>query len=125
MTNRINELAAHENRVGGYLKGRRTKLDYGLVGDTRVTLQALLPKLKQNADDKHLKLSLNHYGKARKTLDELATEGSERKGSHPQFVARAISELAHDDAMAPREVQRGDVTRGVTAERNLAAGLDL
>src|SRR6202162_3019218 len=34
--------------------GRRTKLDYGLVGDTKVTLQALLPKLRQNAADQHL-----------------------------------------------------------------------
>lgn len=79
--------------------GRRTKLDYGLVGDTKVTLQALLPRLKQNADDQHLKTSLNHYGKARKGLDELATEGNERRGSHPQFVARTISELANDDTI--------------------------
>ena len=38
--------------------GRRTKLDYGFVGDTKATLQALLPKLKQNAGDKHLKQSV-------------------------------------------------------------------
>src|SRR5207253_4995627 len=37
--------------------------------------------------------------KARKTLDELATEGAQRKGSHPQFVAREINELAEDDAI--------------------------
>jgi pyruvate dehydrogenase (quinone) len=85
--------------IRGEQLGRRTKLDHGLVGDTKVTLQTLLPKLKQNADAEHLKTSLEHYGKARKTLDELATEGNERKGSHPQFVARAISELADDDAI--------------------------
>jgi pyruvate dehydrogenase (quinone) len=85
--------------IRGEQLGRRTKLDHGLVGDTKVTLQALLPKLKQNAEDEHLKTSLEHYRKARKTLDELATEGSERKGSHPQFVARAMSELAKDDAI--------------------------
>jgi pyruvate dehydrogenase (quinone) len=85
--------------IRGEQLGRRTKLDYGLVGDTKVTLQALLPKLKQNADDRHLKTSLEHYRKARKALDELATEGSEHKGSHPQFVARAMSELAQDDAI--------------------------
>src|ERR1700736_7913 len=85
--------------IRGEQLGRRTKLDYGLVGDTKVTLQALLPKLQQNADAKHLKLSLDHYHKARKGLDELATEGNERKGSHPQFVARQMSELAHDDAI--------------------------
>ena len=79
--------------------GRRTKLDYGFVGDTKSTLRALLLKLKQNTEDKHLKQSVEHYRKARKGLDELATEGSEKKGSHPQFVARAISELASDDAI--------------------------
>src|SRR5438552_14107888 len=67
--------------IRGEQLGRRTKLDYGLVGDTKVTLQALLPKLKQNADDKYLKVSLEHYRKARKTLDELATEGTQRRGS--------------------------------------------
>jgi pyruvate dehydrogenase (quinone) len=85
--------------IRGEQLGRRTKLDHGLVGDTKVTLQALLPKLKQNADDEHLKKSLEHYHKARKTLDELASEGTEPRGSHPQFVAREISELAHDDAI--------------------------
>jgi len=85
--------------IRGEQLGRRTKLDYGLVGDTKVTLQALLPKLKQNGDDAHLQTSLEHYRKARKALDELATEGSERKGSHPQFVARTMSELAREDAI--------------------------
>ncbi len=85
--------------IRGEQLGRRTKLDYGLVGDTKVTLQALLPKLKQNSDDAHLKTSLEHYRKARKGLDELATEGSERKGSHPQVVARTMSELAREDAI--------------------------
>src|ERR1700730_10874287 len=85
--------------IRGEQLGRRTKLDHGLVGDTKVTLQALLPKLKQNDDDEHLKKSRDHYRKARKALDELATEGNERTGSHPQFVTRQISELAHDDAI--------------------------
>jgi pyruvate dehydrogenase (quinone) len=79
--------------------GRRAKVDLGLVGDTRATLRALLPKLKQNSGDKHLRRSLEHYREARKGLDELATEGAERQGSHPQFVAREINELASDDAI--------------------------
>src|SRR5712664_2613011 len=79
--------------------GRRTRLDFGFVGDTKSTVRALLPKLRQNPEDKHLKQSVEHYRKARKGLDELATEGREQKGSHPQFVARAISELASDDAV--------------------------
>jgi pyruvate dehydrogenase (quinone) len=85
--------------IRGEQLGRRTKLDLGLVGDTNATLQALVPKLKQNSDDKHLRRSLEHYRKARKALDELATAGVDRRGSHPQFVARQINELASEDAI--------------------------
>ena len=85
--------------IRGEQLGRRTKVDYGLVGDTKVTLQRLLPSLTQNADDKHLRRSLDHYRKARKALDDLATEGKEPRGSHPQFVASVINDLAREDAI--------------------------
>jgi pyruvate dehydrogenase (quinone) len=85
--------------IRGEQLGRRTKVDYGLVGDTKVTLQRLLPKLKQNGDDKHLRRSLDHYRKAREALDDLATEGNEPRGSHPQFVASQINDLASEDAI--------------------------
>lgn len=48
---------------------RRTKVDYGFVGDTKTTLRALLPKLEQNQDDQHLLDSLDYYQKARHGLD--------------------------------------------------------
>ena len=79
--------------------GRRTKLDYGLVGDTKATLQALLPMLKQNGEDKHLRKSVEHYHKARKALDDLATQGKAERGSHPQYVAWEINELANENAI--------------------------
>src|SRR6476661_144347 len=49
--------------IRGEQLGRRTKLDYGLVGDTKTTLRALLPKLVQNKHQQHLKNSLEHYRK--------------------------------------------------------------
>jgi pyruvate dehydrogenase (quinone) len=79
--------------------GRRTKLDYGFVGDTKTTLRALLPKLDQNKNDEHLKASLEHYQKARRGLDELATAGGNRKPIHPQYVIRVLDELAAKDAI--------------------------
>ncbi len=79
--------------------GRRTKLNYGFVGDTRTTLQALLPKLRQNDNDRHLQASLEHYKKTRKDLDELATDGSGKKPIHPQYVVRVLDELADQDAI--------------------------
>ena len=85
--------------VRGEQLGRRTKVDYGFVGDTKTTLRALRPKLNQNDNDKHLKASLAHYKNARKGLDELATEGSAKKPIHPQYVVRVLDELAANDAI--------------------------
>jgi len=85
--------------VRGEQLGRRTKVDCGLVGDTKTTLRALLPRLEQHRDDTHLKAARAHYQHARKGLDELATGEPSRTGSHPQYVARVIDELAADDAI--------------------------
>jgi len=79
--------------------GRRTKVDCGLIGDTKTTLRALLPKLEQHRDDAHLKAARAHYQKARKGLDALATSEPGRTGSHPQYVARVIDEQAAEDAI--------------------------
>jgi pyruvate dehydrogenase (quinone) len=85
--------------IRGEQLGRRTKVDYGFVGDTKTTLRALLPKLIQNDNDKHLKASLEHYKKARKGLEELATDGAGKKPIHPQYLARVVDELAAKDAV--------------------------
>ena len=85
--------------IRGEQLGRRSNVDYGFVGDTQATLRALLPKLKRNDNDTHLKASLEHYRKARKDLDELATPGSRGKPIHPQYVVRILDELAAEDAI--------------------------
>ena len=79
--------------------GRRTKVDFGFVGDTKTTLRGLLPKLEQNRDDHHLNESLEHYRKTRSGLDELATGDSGKKPIHPQYVARVLDQLAAEDAI--------------------------
>lgn len=85
--------------IRGEQLGRRTKLDYGFVGDTKTAIRALLPKLNQNESDAHLKASLEHYRKARKGLDELATDGDGKKPIHPQYLARVLDEFATQDAI--------------------------
>ena len=78
--------------------GRRTPIERRLIGDVRVTLQALLPQLRGLRDDKHLKTCIAHYQDARRCLDEPA--GGKPGGRlHPQHIARTISELASDDAV--------------------------
>ena len=85
--------------IRGEQLGRRTKVDFGFVGDTKTTLRALLPKLEQNTYDTHLKSSLEHYQKTKKGLDELATDGSGKLPIHPQYVVRVLDELAREDAV--------------------------
>src|SRR6202451_596922 len=79
--------------------GRRTKVDFGLVGDIKTTLQALLPRLSQNSSETHLKESVAHYHKTRKGLDELATGKAGQKPIHPQYLTRVLDKLAADDAI--------------------------
>ena len=79
--------------------GRRSKVDFGFVGDTKTTLNALLPRLEQNQYETHLKESLEQYRKVRKSLDDLATGDSGKKPIHPQHVARVLDQLATEDAI--------------------------
>jgi len=85
--------------VRGEHLGRRSKLDFGFIGDTKTTLRALLPKLNENPYQQHLKDSLEHYRKTRKGLDDLATADSNKGPIHPQYVARVIDKLATEDAV--------------------------
>jgi pyruvate dehydrogenase (quinone) len=85
--------------VRGEQLGRRSKVDYGFVGDTKTTLRALLPRLEQNQYDAHLKESIEHYRKARQGLDKLASGDSSTTVIHPQYVASTIDRLASDDAV--------------------------
>jgi pyruvate dehydrogenase (quinone) len=83
----------------GEVIGRRTPVDIGVVGDVRATIQALLPRLKLKGDSRRLDQAREHYRKARKGLDDLATPRSGKPPIHPQQVAKAISELATEDAV--------------------------
>jgi pyruvate dehydrogenase (quinone) len=85
--------------VRGEQLGRRSKVDFGFVGDTKTTLRALLPRLAQNQNEAHLKESVEHYRKTRQGLDQLASGDSGRKPIHPQYVASVIDRLASDDAI--------------------------
>jgi pyruvate dehydrogenase (quinone) len=79
--------------------GRRTRVDLGLVGNVKQTLQALNPLLVDKSDRKYLDACLGHYAKARQSLDELAIGEPGRKPIHPQYVARLADEMASDSAI--------------------------
>ena len=85
--------------IRGEQIGRRSRVDLGLIGDTKATLRALLPKLEQNQHEAHLRQALEEYRKARKGLDEMATISSGSAPIHPQYVARLLDKLASEDAI--------------------------
>jgi len=85
--------------IRGEQIGRRTRVDLGLVGDVKATLEALLPSLTRKTDSAHLEDSLKHYRTARQGLDDLATGEPGRKPIHPQYVARVLDEIAAEDAI--------------------------
>jgi pyruvate dehydrogenase (quinone) len=84
--------------------GRRCKLDLGLVGDVRATIEALLPLLTSKADRRHLDNAMKHYKGAREGLDALAKGTPGRKPIHPQYLAKVISDKASDDAIFTADV---------------------
>jgi pyruvate dehydrogenase (quinone) len=79
--------------------GRRVPINLGLVGDVGATLDALLPLLEDKQDREHLDRAVEHYRKARKDLDDLAIGKPGSKLIHPQQVAKALSDLASEDAV--------------------------
>ncbi|MGA8622492.1 MAG: hypothetical protein WB660_28715 [Candidatus Sulfotelmatobacter sp.] len=64
--------------------GRRSRLDFGLVGDIRETLDALLPKLKPNANGSHLEHALRHYSETTKKMLAKAEAAGNKKPIHPE-----------------------------------------
>src|SRR5580704_14755401 len=79
--------------------GRRVPIQLGLVGGVVPTIDAALPLLKEKQDRRHLDQAVEHYHQARKSLDDLATGKPGKKLIHPQQVAKAVSDLAAEDAV--------------------------
>jgi pyruvate dehydrogenase (quinone) len=79
--------------------GRRATVDLAMVGDVKATLAALLPLLKQKSNSRHLTQARQHYARAREELDDLARGNPGKRPIHPQQIAKAISDLAAEDAI--------------------------
>ncbi|WP_263366798.1 ubiquinone-dependent pyruvate dehydrogenase [Edaphobacter bradus] len=79
--------------------GRRAKVNLGLVGTVKDTLEALLPLLNPKTDRSHLDQHLKDYKKVREGLDDLAGPDNNKTPIHPQYVARVLDKLASEDAI--------------------------
>ncbi len=79
--------------------GRRTRVDVGLVGGVKETVQALLPRVKRHRSRKHLQQMVKHYQRTRDELDSLATPSRGHQPIHPQYLAKLLDDAATDDAV--------------------------
>jgi pyruvate dehydrogenase (quinone) len=70
----------------------------GLVGDIADTIDALLPRLANHDDDKHLHKILAQWQKDREAYEGDADENDPGL-IHPQFVTRMLDRLAKQDAI--------------------------
>lgn len=79
--------------------GRRVRIELGVVGDVKATLEELLPMLHQKNDSSFLDKARGHYVHARKDLDYLAVPSTKKAPIHPQYLTKILSEEANDDAI--------------------------
>ena len=79
--------------------GRRSRLDLGLVGDVRTTLEALLPMLPNKKGDRHLKACLEKYRETQKSLERRAAQNGKLRPLAPEHVTSILSEIADEDAV--------------------------
>ncbi len=79
--------------------GRRAKLDMGLCGDVKDTLQALMPMIEVKEDATFLGIQLEFYKEVKKNLQIYVKDPGKSNAIHPEFVASVINELAAKDAI--------------------------
>jgi pyruvate dehydrogenase (quinone) len=79
--------------------GRRGKIELGLAGDIKATLEALLPLVAEKTDDSFLQTQLAFYRKCQERLLSYAEDTGERNRISPEFVAHTIDQLAAPNAI--------------------------
>jgi pyruvate dehydrogenase (quinone) len=79
--------------------GRRTPVDLGLVGDVKMTLGSLLPKVRQRNDTSFLDKHLTETREFEELLNHYVEKGPGIKPIRPEFLAASLSDLAAPDAM--------------------------
>jgi pyruvate dehydrogenase (quinone) len=79
--------------------GRRSKLDLGIWGDVRETLQALAPMLDTKPDREYLDRTLGKHKEKLRKMNVYVDHVGKRLPMHPEPVAAALSELAAPNAI--------------------------
>jgi pyruvate dehydrogenase (quinone) len=79
--------------------GRRTNVDFGLVGDIKTTVAALLSSVRDKTDSGFLDKHVAETKSFHELLQHYVVKGPGIKPIRPEFLAATLSDLASDDAM--------------------------
>jgi pyruvate dehydrogenase (quinone) len=79
--------------------GRRSKLDFGLCGDIRDTLTALLPLIKAKTSSRFVDSMRKQFNDARKKLNVYVEHGPEATPIRPEYVTASLDQQANADAI--------------------------
>ncbi|HEY0358187.1 MAG TPA: pyruvate dehydrogenase [Mycobacteriales bacterium] len=79
--------------------GRRSKLDLGVWGDARETVEALLPRVAEKTDRTFLDRMLRRHRELLERVNAYSRGVRGRRPIHPEQVAATLDELAADDAV--------------------------
>ncbi len=85
--------------IEGEKLGRRSIVDYGLVGDIEHTLKAVLPFVEARSDTKFLEKQLASYETVKEDLMTYVEDSGSECAIQPEFVAHTIDQKASDDAI--------------------------
>lgn len=79
--------------------GRRARVDLGIAGDVKDTINVLLPMLTSKTNEDFLNDCRKEFEKSEARLDDFADLKGEYNQIQPEHVACAINELAEKDAV--------------------------
>ena len=79
--------------------GRRAKVDIGLCGDVKLSIQSLLRMLNPKTDDSFLLKQLKRYEGVKKDLAAYTEDKGDVNKIHPEYVMSEIHKLSSDDAV--------------------------
>jgi pyruvate dehydrogenase (quinone) len=79
--------------------GRRSKLDLGVWGDAKETVEALLPRVAEKTDRAFLDRMLRRHRELLDRVNAYAHGMRGRRPIHPEQVAASLDQLAADDAV--------------------------
>lgn len=79
--------------------GRRARVDFGVIGDLKITLQKLLPLLKQQTDSSFLNAALAHAKKIETVERRMLKDKGTAAALEPEYLTSQISKIAKNDAV--------------------------